>query len=221
MADEYDFPIRPSGNLYIQAPTWPCMALFESKAVGQHAQIARPAAELGNHAHLFCSPPSSSTTMKRTRRQNKQAAAAAAEADAPEDQPMHEASPPPSQPTFTVAIPDDLDTEYLSGLLPDEINLDAPSPEDISVLYRVLISHALDLEASQRELEETKAEVERKDVELDQALQDKESGTQELEKALDNVQNELKQVKQERDEIGAWLCSYVLSYCPHSFVAIL
>lgn len=220
-------------EISIRAPTWLCVALFDSKAVGQRAQTARLLRIGKPRARLFAHTTSSSTPMKRTRRQNKQAAAAVVEADAAESSQTHEASPAPTQPGFVVAIPDDLDTELLANLLP-EVNLDAPSQADVVALYRLLVAQASESDALQVELEETKAEVERKDVELDQALQDKETGTKELEATLENVQNELKQAKQERDEIGAWFahmcCTIVLirvwrlfsfcSECPSSSTGV-
>lgn len=151
--------------------------------------------------------------MKRTRRQTKLSAAAAAGDGADTADEEHaEASPAPTQAAFVVPLPEDLDTELLSSLLPDTL-FESPSPDDVLSLYRLLLAQATEVDATQRELEDTKAEVERKDVELDQALQDRETGTKELEATLETVRDELKQAKQERDEAGASFTVLLLDHC--------
>ena len=135
--------------------------------------------------------------MMKTRRKSKAAAAAAAQEAA-----TRENSPIPSSSSFTVNIPEDVDFDALSALLPD-VNLSSPAPETILSLYRLILGQASDTEAAQRELEDARAEIQRKDVELDQALQDRETATSELESTLETVQKELAQVKEERDALGA------------------
>ena len=135
--------------------------------------------------------------MMKTRRKSKAAAAAAAQEAA-----TRENSPVPGPSTFTVTIPEDVDFDALSALLPD-VNLANPSPETIVSLYRLLVGQAADSDATQRELEEARAEIQRKDIELDQALQDRETATSELESTLESVQQELAQMKEERDALGA------------------
>ncbi|KAI0081625.1 hypothetical protein K474DRAFT_1635534 [Panus rudis PR-1116 ss-1] len=139
--------------------------------------------------------------MTKTRRQSKRAAAAQ-EAETSTIEESASAASQLAASTMSIPIPDDLDVELLSNLLPD-VNLESPSPDAIVSLYRLVLSQSAEIDATQRELEEARAEAERKEVELDQALQDKETSTKELESTLETVQNELKQVKQEKDEIAA------------------
>ncbi|EIW59409.1 uncharacterized protein TRAVEDRAFT_121374 [Trametes versicolor FP-101664 SS1] len=133
--------------------------------------------------------------MMKTRRKSKAAAAAVVESATRENSPA-----PPT--TLSVNIPEDIDLDHLSSLLPD-VNLSTPSPESLVLLYRVLLSHATDSESAQRELEEARADIQRKDVELDQALQDRETATSELESSAETLQKELAQVKEERDSLAA------------------
>lgn len=145
--------------------------------------------------------------MTKTRRQSK-AAAAASSADAPTRDP----SPAPSVPPLphiaegVVSIPEDINYDVLSALLPD-VSLESPSPDAIVTLYRLVVAHAGEVDVVQRELEDTKAELQRKDVELDQALQDRESATRDLESVSESVQNELRQTKQEKEAIRTWFVS--------------
>ncbi|KAI0330460.1 hypothetical protein GY45DRAFT_1323591 [Cubamyces sp. BRFM 1775] len=135
----------------------------------------------------------------KTRRKSKAAAAAAA-AEQHQDTATRENSPVPAA-TLTVNIPEDIDFDALSSLLPD-VNLTTPTPDTLLSLYRLLLAHSSDAESAQRELEEARAEIQRKDVELDQALQDRETATSELESTLESVQKELAQVKEERDSLA-------------------
>ncbi|TBU44415.1 hypothetical protein BD309DRAFT_35519 [Dichomitus squalens] len=131
----------------------------------------------------------------RTRRKSKAATAAASQ-----DATTRDNSPAPGSSPFTVTIPEDVDFDYLTNLLP-EVNLTNPAPDAIVSLYRLIVGQATDVETAQRELEEAQAEIQRKDVELDQALQDRETATSELQSALESVQKELEQVKQEKDTL--------------------
>jgi nucleoprotein TPR len=54
-------------------------------------------------------------------------------------------------------------------------SFETPSPDAVLSLYRFVVSQAVDLDGSLRDLEVSRAEVERKEIELDQALQDRES----------------------------------------------
>lgn len=99
-----------------------------------------------------------------------------------------------------MSIPQDIDYAILSALLP-EANFEAPTPDLVVALYRLVVAQAAESDTVQRELEETKAELQRKDVELDQALQDRESATRELESVSESLQNELQQVKRDKDDI--------------------
>lgn len=142
----------------------------------------------------------------RTRRKSKAEAAAAAAAAELDDEPAESVAPhsqaaSSSRLEFSVPIPDDLNLEYLSRLLPD-ISFEAPSPDSISSLYRLVVSQAVDLDGAHRDLEESRAENERKDVELDQALQDRESSVYSLEAQAKALQEELAKAKQERDTLG-------------------
>ncbi|KAH7927786.1 hypothetical protein BV22DRAFT_1060287 [Leucogyrophana mollusca] len=143
--------------------------------------------------------------MVGTRRKSKAAAAAAAAADHDHDGASTQGTDDnaPVAASFNVPLPSDMDIEALSGMLP-EMSLTNPSPETVVSVYRLLLAHASDIDATQRDLEEARAEVERKDVELDQAYQDGESKAKELESALESVQSQLATVKQEREQIAAF-----------------
>nr|UPW42857.1 nucleoprotein MLP2 [Hypsizygus marmoreus] len=130
--------------------------------------------------------------MMKTRRKSKAATAAALDS---EDAPSTDGS-------FSLAIPDDVDLETLSDLLPGT-NLTSPSSDTIVTLYRLILAQALEGRSITQELDEARAEVEKKDVELDQALQDRESLSRELEGSVESLQSELTQVKQERDQLVA------------------
>ncbi|KZT09250.1 uncharacterized protein LAESUDRAFT_545404 [Laetiporus sulphureus 93-53] len=141
--------------------------------------------------------------MMKTRRKSKAAAAAAAEAAAAEAS-TRDSSPAPAASqdvAFSVTIPNELDTNALVELIPD-LNPSSPSPSAIVSLYRLLLSHASENDATRKELEEARAEIERKDVELDQALQDKESATRDLESALESVRAELQTAKSDKEELA-------------------
>jgi len=142
----------------------------------------------------------------RTRRKSKQAAAAAAAAAESDNDPAGsvatlEGPASSSRVEFSVPVPDNLDLEYLSKLLPD-FSFETPSPDAVLSLYRFVVSQGVDLDSSLRDLEETRAEVERKDVELDQALQDRESSVSSLEVQVKSLQEELTKVKAERSTLG-------------------
>ena len=188
------------------------LVVFETEAIGQQGQTTPVTTRalrrlFVSHPLLIIlqgqpGPPSS--LMKRTRRQTKrqEAAAAAAEPTAePAAESISASASAPDAASQLIVIPDDIDTEFLSNLIPD-VNLESPSPDAIVALYRLVQSHSADLDATQREVEELKAEVEKREVELDQALQDKETATKDLESSLEAAQNELRQVKQEKDELG-------------------
>ncbi len=142
----------------------------------------------------------------KTRRKSKAAAAAAAAAehlDAESVAPSEAgtASQTQTRADFFVPIPDDLDFDYLSKVLPD-ISFETPSPDTIVSLYRLVVTQTVGLESALHDLEESRAENERKDVELDQALQDRESSVSSLETQVKGLQEELTKVKQDRDTLG-------------------
>ena len=156
----------------------------------------------------------------RTRRKSRQAAAAAsaaeldvepAESVAPSDAPAS-----PSKVEFSVSIPDDLDLEYLSRLLPD-VSYESPSPDAVLSLYRLIVTQAGDLDSALRDLEESRAENERKDVELDQALQDRESSVSSLDVQVKALQEELVRVKQERDTLGESEATLLNTYSTYRY----
>lgn len=126
----------------------------------------------------------------RTRRKAKAAAA--------QDTPS---STPEGSHPFTVQVPEDIDTDRFSTLLPD-LDLSNPSSEAIASLYRLVVAQASHLDSTQRELEEIRSEVDRKDVEIEQAVQDRDSATHELIEQVNRIQDELDHVKQERDQLG-------------------
>ncbi|KAG6853933.1 hypothetical protein C0991_012425 [Blastosporella zonata] len=129
--------------------------------------------------------------MTKTRRQAHEAAAAA-DAD--------EGASHPNELSFS--LPDDVDSEALSELLPD-INITSLSSDTIISLYRLILFQASEGRSIALELDEARAEVDKKEVELDQALQDRETASKDLEGSLENVQNELSQIKEERAQLVA------------------
>ena len=159
----------------------------------------------------------------RTRRKSKQAAAAAAAVAEPDNEPSGSVASlegPASSPRveFSVPVPDDLDLEYLSRLLPD-FSFETPSPDSILSLYRFVVSQAVDLDGSLRDLEESRAEVERKDIELDQALQDRESCVSSFETQIKSYQEELAKVKEERNTFGMSVATLLSGYlCRVTFI---
>ncbi|KAH9056279.1 hypothetical protein EDB87DRAFT_1637584 [Lactarius vividus] len=138
----------------------------------------------------------------RTRRKSKAAAAAAAELDAESVAPSEAGTAGQTRVEFSVPIPEDLDFDYLSRVLPD-VSLDTPSPDSILSLYRLVVTQAVGLENAHHDLDESRAENERKDVELDQALQDRESSVSSLETQVKGLQEELTKVKQDRDALAS------------------
>jgi nucleoprotein TPR len=137
----------------------------------------------------------------RTRRKSKAAAAAAAELDAESVALSDAGTASQTRLDFSVTIPDDLDFDYLSRVLPD-VSFETPSPDTVLSLYRLVVTQADSLETANLELEESRAENERKDVELDQALQDRESSASSMEAQVKGLQEELTKVKQDRDTLG-------------------
>ncbi|KAG6891509.1 hypothetical protein C0992_005042 [Termitomyces sp. T32_za158] len=103
---------------------------------------------------------------------------------------------------LSLSLPEDVDLEALSELLPDT-NITSPTSDIIISVYRLLIAQALEGRSIALELDEARAEIDKKEVELDQALQDKETASRDFEEALEGVQNELKEVRQERDQLGS------------------
>ena len=146
--------------------------------------------------------------MTLTRRKSKAAAAAAA---AQHDAPSSQDSPSTSTLTaFTISLPSDIDLDALSELIPGE-PLEAPTEDTIHHLYRTLLAHVTQLDATTHEVEELRAEAEKKEVELDQGYQDRENDKKEMENLAENLQRELKTMKSERDELGMYsggLCIY-------------
>jgi nucleoprotein TPR len=135
------------------------------------------------------------SSMMKTRRKTR----------ASTDDPGRDASRTADESPFVVSIPEDIDLESLSDLLPGT-SLTSPSPEAIIALYRLLLAQALEGRSITQELDEARAEVEKKDVELDQALQDRESMSKELETSLESVQAQFNQMKEERDKLGITSC---------------
>jgi len=141
--------------------------------------------------------------MTLTRRKSKAAAAAAAaQQEAASSQDTLSISTPAA---FTISLPSDVDLDALSALIPGE-PLEAPTEDTVLHLYRTLLAHVTQLDATSREVEELRAEAEKKEVELDQAYQDRENDKKEIENLADNLQKELKTVKAERDEFGTHSC---------------
>ena len=112
--------------------------------------------------------------------------------------------------SLTIVTPEDLDVDTLSSLVPDA-DFSEPNSEVIISVYRLLLQHVADLNATQRQLDESRAEVEKKDVELDQALQDRESMSKELEQSQESAHVELEKCKREKDELGTHLQRYFIA----------
>jgi nucleoprotein TPR len=137
----------------------------------------------------------------KTRRRSRVSASAVAEQeiDADSSQAIEEALT--TNAALTLTLPEDIDTDSLSNILPD-LPLTSISPEAVILLYKTLLSQALQIDTAQRELDQAHAEAERKDVELDQALQDREGLSKDLETSFETAHAELSRTKQERDELG-------------------
>lgn len=138
--------------------------------------------------------------MTLTRRKSKAAAAAAAAQQETSSQDTPSAS---TSAAFTISLPSDIDIDALSVLIPGE-PLETPTEDTVLHLYRTLLAHVAQVDATTREVEELRAEAEKKEVELDQVYQDRENGGKELEALVDNLQKELKSAKAERDELGMY-----------------
>jgi len=139
--------------------------------------------------------------MTLTRRKSKAAAAAAAAQQ--ETAPSQDTPSPSTLTAFTISLPSDIDLDALSGLIPGE-PLEAPTEDTILHLYRTLLAHVTQLDATTNEVEELRAEAEKKEVELDQGYQDRENDKKEMENFADNLQKQLRAVKSERDEFGMY-----------------
>ena len=139
--------------------------------------------------------------MTLTRRKSKAAAAAAAaqQETASSQEPLSAST----SAAFTISLPPDIDLDALSALIPGE-PLEIPNEDTVLHLYRTLLAHVTQLDATTHEVEELRAEAEKKEVELDQAYQDRENDKKELENLTDNLRKELKTVKSERDELGMY-----------------
>ena len=152
----------------------------------------------------------------RTRRKSKAAAAAAAaELDVESVAASEAGTASQTRVDFSVPIPDDLDFDYLSKLLPD-FSFETPSPDTVLSIYRLVVSQAISLESALHDLEESRAENERKDVELDQALQDRESSASSLEVQVKVLQEELTKVKQDRNALGEFNVTLQHSFFIHT-----
>jgi nucleoprotein TPR len=152
----------------------------------------------------------------RTRRKSKQAAAAAAAAAEPDNEPTGSVAPlggpaSSSRVEFSVPVPDDIDLDYLSRLLPG-FSFESPSADSILSLYRFVVSQAVDFDSSLRDLEESRSEVEKKDIELDQALQDRDSSVSFFETQIKSLQEELAKVKEERNTFGEFVATLLSGY---------
>lgn len=140
--------------------------------------------------------------MTLTRRKSKAAAAAAA---AQQEAPSQDTDSPSTFAPFTISVPSDIDLDALGSLIPGE-PLESPTEDTVLHLYRTLLAHVTQVDATTREVEELRAEAEKKEVELDQAYQDRENDKKEMEVLVDSLQKELGSVKAERDELGACCC---------------
>jgi hypothetical protein len=138
---------------------------------------------------------SSSQTMMKTRRTGRSKSSASATATSSRSARVEGTH------SLTIVTPEDLDVDALSSLVPDA-DLSEPNSEVIISVYRLLLQHAAELNATQRQLDESRAEVEKKDVELDQALQDRESMSKELEQSQESALVELEKSKREKDQLG-------------------
>lgn len=111
----------------------------------------------------------------------------------------------------------DVDSVALSQLLPG-LNPAAPSPDSIASLYKLVLSQASDLAATQRELDAATSLSDKREVELDQALQDRERLSQELDSKVDSFQQQLTKLQHEKEQLSRSrfnlytapiLCSYL------------
>ncbi|KZV68448.1 hypothetical protein PENSPDRAFT_735917 [Peniophora sp. CONT] len=108
----------------------------------------------------------------------------------------------PAAESLELTLPDELDVDALSTLLPD-VSLENPKGDDILGCYEVLLSRDSELEETRRVLEEVRAECERAVVERDDALHQRESVKSEVEGEMSRTQEELENVRKERDSLKA------------------
>ncbi|KAL1742749.1 hypothetical protein HDZ31DRAFT_42546 [Schizophyllum fasciatum] len=130
--------------------------------------------------------------MMKTRRKAKAAAAETASA----------ASTGADAGPFTIDIPDDVDIDALSNVLPDA-SFTTPSPDTVLALYRLVLAQGADIDSAQRDLDAANAEVEKKGIELEQVYQDKDNVARDAEAAVEAANAELAAAKKERDELAA------------------
>ena len=150
--------------------------------------------------------------MTLTRRKSKAAAAAAAAQQEASSQDTPSASTSTAF-AFTISLPSDIDVDALSALIPGE-PLESPTEDTVLHLYRTLLAHVEQVDATTREVEELRAEAQKKEVELDQAYQDRENDKKEVETSVDKLQKELKSAKAERDELGMYSRGLVVVVTP-------
>ena len=126
------------------------------------------------------------------------------------------AADPESTGPLQVTLPDDIDEDALSKLLP-EINLVSLTSDDILSIYQLLLTQLTNLDSAQRERDEARADTERKDIELDQALQDKESVSSDFERSAESFHQELLLVRRECDQLGSYHTLFA-EYLSYSFI---
>ncbi|KAF7298841.1 hypothetical protein MIND_00831800 [Mycena indigotica] len=214
------YPLREARRLGIPAPTLTIVYALLKAMDWRHANPELRKFEIGRlirsallpntdnslHRHFFLvfvtdfklvsrvALNNNSATMSAKTRRKSKASGLAEEGE--------HSSPGAAKDTLLISIPEDLDVDALSALLP-EASLESQSNDGIVALYRRLAQLAADLDAAVRQRDEDQATVERMEVELDQALQDKESISRQLEGSTEHSQRELAQVKQERDELAS------------------
>ncbi|KAF8318500.1 hypothetical protein DL93DRAFT_2054404 [Clavulina sp. PMI_390] len=95
---------------------------------------------------------------------------------------------------LALEFPEDIDVNALQTLLPSQ-PLDAPTPDLIYSVYRLLLEQTSQLEQYAQERDAARADASRLEVELDQALQDQDVELSRLRETVEVVQKELAQTK--------------------------
>ncbi|KAG8987496.1 hypothetical protein FRB90_003320, partial [Tulasnella sp. 427] len=100
-----------------------------------------------------------------------------------------------------VNVPSDISVDQLKQFLPEDASLEAPTPDVIIQLYRLILDLNERAEATTTELDEFRADVQRKEVEMEQTVVDIQHETARAKNDVQRLNGELRSVASERDAI--------------------
>lgn len=101
-----------------------------------------------------------------------------------------------------VPIPSDISVDQLKQFLPEDAQLDSPTPEVIIQIYRLILDLHERSEVSATELDEFRADAQRKEVEMEQTLVDIQNEAATAKNEVEKVRKELMGVSAEKDSFG-------------------